>query len=356
MKHLCDIRPSDGDPYPVLCGGDSATALASVWRAEWRQAVVLGDTTTSELFGRSIASGLRTRGCEVLELEFPPGEDHKNRATNERLEDAMLSAHIERGACIVAVGGGVPLDVGGFIAATYLRGIAHINVATTLLAQVDAAIGGKTGVNTPHGKNLIGAFHHPRAVLLDVDALGSLPTAELRYGLAECAKHATLRDELLFIELERLADDVRPPSAELIQRSVAVKAAIVSADPFERGERAVLNFGHTVGHALEAATNHALPHGAAIAVGMVIESRLAARRGWLDASDVTRLSTLLTRLGLPVHAPCSFERAAPFFSGDKKTTAGRIRCAIPERIGIVRAYEGSWTRVVTQAELREAWT
>ena len=130
----------------------------------------------------------------------------------------------------------------------------------------------------------------------------------------------------------------------------------MSADPFERGERAVLNFGHTVGHALEAATNHALPHGAAIAVGMVIESRLAARRGWLDASDVTRLSTLLTRLGLPVHAPCSFERAAPFFSGDKKTTAGRIRCAIPERIGIVRAYEGSWTRVVTQAELREAWT
>lgn len=356
MKHLFDVRPRVSEPYPVLCGEGPVDALHSVWRPEWRQAVVVGDSNTAALFGKPLALRLRELGCEVLELEFPAGEPSKTRATKERLEDAMLAARIERGACIVAVGGGVVLDLAGFLAATYLRGIAHIHVATTLLAQVDAAIGGKTAVDTPFGKNLIGAFHHPRAVLLDQAALRSLPLVELRHGLAECVKHAVIRDELLFKSLERLTSFDDPPSAELILRSVAVKVAIVAVDPLEHGERRSLNFGHTVAHALEAATNHTTAHGAAVAIGMIIEARLAVTKGWLPKDALDRIVALLERIGLPVRAPCAFDAAAPFFAIDKKTSEGRIQCALPEQLGVFGAHDGQWTRSVTLAELLRAWT
>jgi 3-dehydroquinate synthase len=355
MRHLLDVTASGAPPYPVLCGRDAAGALASLWRREWRQAVVIGDATTAALYGRPLVGALAALGCEVVALEFPPGEASKTRATKEHLEDAMLAARIERDACVVAVGGGVALDLAGFVAATYHRGIAHVNVATTLLAQIDAAVGGKTAVDTPFGKNLVGAFHQPRAVLLDVGALATLPEDERRNGLAEAVKHAALRDASLFEALERWDGAGALPSEDVVARCVAIKASIVAEDARDRGLRNVLNFGHTVAHALEAASGHAIPHGRAVAVGLVVESRLAANLGWFPRADAERLTVLLGRLGLPTTSPLPFRDVVPFLTSDKKGSRGAIACALPSRLGEVRPHEGRYTREVSLAGLEDAW-
>lgn len=357
MRHLLDVRPAGIRPYPVLLGDDAVGTLVARWEPSWRQAVVLGDSNTAAHLAEPLARGLEAAcGTKVLRLSFAAGEAHKTRATKERLEDAMLEARIERSACLVAVGGGVTLDLGGFVAATFQRGIAHVLVATSLLAQVDAAIGGKTGVDTPHGKNLIGAFHHPRAVLLDHGALASLPEAELANGLAEMVKHAALADAAHFADLERWAGAQGPPPTALVARSVAIKAAIVDEDARDEGRRNALNFGHTVGHAIEAATQHRVPHGRAVAIGMRVEARAAREAGWLPREDELRLEGLLHHLGLPLEPPCTFDEARPFLISDKKTSGGAIHCAIPETIGEVRSHDGRWTRPVDVAALERAWT
>lgn len=272
----------------------------------------------------------------------------------------MFRAHLDRHAVVVGLGGGVVLDVAGYVAATFMRGIDHVFIATTLLAQIDAAVGGKTGVNTPDGKNLVGAFHHPRAVLLDTSALGQLPPEELRNGLAEAIKHAVIRDAALFASLEAWAANggattLRPP-ADVIANCVAIKAAVVADDPREQGLRKILNFGHTVAHALEHASDHAVAHGHAVAVGMVVEGRVALARGRLPEGDLVRLVALLTRLGLPIRPPCGFEHAAPFFARDKKNRDGVIHCALPSRLGSIAPDEGgAFTQAVAPDELREAW-
>ncbi|MBM4360630.1 MAG: 3-dehydroquinate synthase [Deltaproteobacteria bacterium] len=355
MRHLCDVAPEGALPYPVFSGSDATGALLSLWRRDWRQAVVIGDETTATLRGEALGAALQARGCEVLTLRFPAGERHKTRATKERLEDAMHAARIERGACVVAVGGGVVLDLAGFVAATYHRGIAHVNVATTLLAQIDAAIGGKTGVDTPHGKNLVGAFHQPRAVLLDHDALATLPEDERRNGLAEAVKHATLSDAGLFATLEAWDGHGALPSEDVIARCVAIKAEIVGKDARDRGVRNTLNFGHTVAHALEAASGHVLAHGRAVAIGLVVESRVAAALGGFPPADVERIAALLARLGLPTRPALPFSEALPYFASDKKGSGSAIRCALPSRLGEVHPVDGSYTRSVTLEALEAAW-
>lgn len=319
---------------------------------------MISDHTTRRLFADELGETLATLGVPVLACTFAPGEHQKSRATKAAIEDRMLAAGIDRTACIVAVGGGVVLDLAGFVAATFMRGIEHVNVATTLLAQVDAAIGGKTAINTEHGKNLIGAVHHPRAVLLATDALGHLPTVELCCGLAEAVKHAVLSDAALFDELAAWAarDTSRLPPQAIIERCVAIKAEVVAADDRDRGKRNILNYGHTAAHAIEHATAHETPHGHAVAMGMVVEARLAAQAGAFPASDVARLVALLDALGLPTTPACSFAAARPFLTHDKKTVAGQIQCAIPRRIGeTVPETNGSWTRTVSAAQMGEAW-
>jgi len=328
----------------------SAEALSSLWDAAFTRAVLIADENTERLFGERYASALDRLGARPLRLSFPAGEIHKTRATKETLEDAMLAAAIDRHGCVVALGGGVVLDLAGFVAATYMRGIAHINVATTLLAQVDAAIGGKTAVNTPAGKNMIGAFHPPRAVLLDTEALATLPDDELRSGLAEAIKHAVLCDEALLADIEVWAErraSLRPPD-DVVSRAAAIKERIVAEDPSERGRRYLLNFGHTVAHAIEHATENRTPHGHAVGIGMLIESRLA-----FPDDDVARLRRLLASLGLPFAAPCSFSDALPYLAVDKKNRAGTVRCALPERIGKCR--EGVWTQPVELDALARVW-
>lgn len=333
MDRIAMVRPRFADAYPVTCGGGVAAALAAMWR--WPRAVLIADHNTDRLFADSIEQALAE--YNPLRLRFEPGEDNKIRATKQELEDAMLAAGIDRRACVVAIGGGIALDVAGFVAATYMRGIDHVNVATTLLAQVDAAVGGKTGVNTPEGKNLVGAFHQPKAVFIDTDALRHLGDEEMRNGLAEAIKHAVLKDAHLFSQIEAWAgNDLRLPDP-LIARCVVIKAEVVAADEHDKGMRNILNYGHTVAHAIEHATRHRVAHGHAVAIGMVIETRLAVQQGHFDAGELRRIEALLNIVGLPTAAPCSFDEAAPYFTQDKKAQDGVVYCAIPRAIGRIEA-------------------
>jgi 3-dehydroquinate synthase len=363
MSNVFNVDPAgEAPPYPVLLAEtrrDVMSHVEEVWKPSWKRAVLIADDTTRELFAEPLENALSDRGLSPLVCSFAPGEESKMRATKAAIEDRMLEAGVDRSACVVAIGGGIVLDVAGFVAATFMRGLPHINVATTLLAQVDAAIGGKTAVNTPRGKNLIGAIHHPRAVIIDTAALASLDDVDLRCGLAEAVKHAVLSDAALFDRLEawaRDADDLRPPR-DVLTRCIAIKADVVADDDRDRGKRNILNYGHTVAHAIEHATGHATPHGYAVAMGMVVESRLAARAGRFPADDLERLVALLEALGLPAAPGCAFEAASPYLSRDKKSRGGDIRCAIPERIGTTVAEDdGTWTRVVSAEAIREAWT
>ena len=344
----------------MLCGTDVASGLESIWSPGWRSAVVIGDSNTIRLFGPAIEKTLANLAPQVVVLQFPAGEKSKTRATKARLEDAMLAAGIGRDSCVVAVGGGVVLDVAGFVAATYMRGIAHVNVATSLLAQIDAAIGGKTGVNTPAGKNLVGAFHQPRAVLLDTGALATLPEKEMREGLAEGIKHAVVADAELFSALETWSAEegtgkARRMTEDLLSRCVGIKAAIVENDIRDRGRRQILNFGHTVGHAVEVATRHRVTHGNAVAAGMVIEARLAIERTGFQVADLARLQALLTSLGLPIHPQCSFEKARPHLQLDKKSVGGEVQFALPRRLGTMHEGTGKWVQPVALEALERAW-
>lgn len=357
MRTILDVKTPEGGQYPVLCGSDPAGALAGIWDSSWRQAVLIGDSNTMPLFGTALASSLRELTEELVLLSFPAGERFKTRATKRRLEDAMLSRGVERAACVVAVGGGVVLDLAGFVAATYMRGLAHVNVATTLLAQVDAALGGKTGVNTRRGKNLIGAFHHPRAVLLDLHALRTLSLVDLRAGLAEAVKHAVIADADLFARFEAWSE-AGPATGlpeELLVRCVEIKAEAVAADGRDLGRRQALNFGHTAAHAIEAATRHSVSHGEAVAAGMLIEARVAEAVTGFRAEETGRLERLLERLRLPVRAPCSFSAALRHIGLDKKASGRQIRCALPRRLGLMDEAGGRWTCQVPAELLEDCW-
>ncbi|MBK8480692.1 MAG: 3-dehydroquinate synthase [Proteobacteria bacterium] len=357
METLALVQTAGGH-YPVLCGDDPSALLARVWDAGWRQAALIGDSNTLPRFGPALASALAERCDTVLQLAFPAGEAHKTRETKQRLEDTLLAAGFERGCCLVGLGGGIALDVAGFVAATLLRGVAHINLATSLLAQVDAAVGGKTGVNTAQGKNLIGAFHQPRAVLIDYAALASLPLAELRNGLAEAVKHAVVADAALFAALEAWAEGGAAGALlprPLLARCVQIKAEVVARDEREQAYRQVLNFGHTVAHAIEAASDHEVAHGAAVAIGMVVEARAAERLCGFPAAESERLRRLLQRLRLPIQSALPFAALRDRLGHDKKTRGGMVHCALPERLGHMHEAEGRWALPTPVELLAEVW-
>ncbi len=332
--------------------------LADLWDPAWEAAAIIGDQNVLARFGDAVAERLAGLGARVVRLGFPAGEASKTRATKGELEDRLLDAGLGRRTCVVGLGGGVSLDLAGFVAATYLRGVDWLGVPTSLLAQVDASVGGKTGVNTPRGKNLVGAFHQPRAVLMDPAWPASLPAAEWRNGLAEMIKAAWIADRALFEQLEQRWGDLAVPGpvpVDLLARSVAIKAGLVQADEREGGPRAWLNFGHTAGHALERASGFELPHGRAVAQGMLIEARLATRRCGLAPEAVHRLARLLERLGFEAPAPIPFERAAAHLALDKKNHSGQIHVALPEAIGRMASPKTGHTFAVEPDALRGAW-
>jgi 3-dehydroquinate synthase len=253
--------------------------------------------------------------------------------------DQLLPARLERSTPILALGGGVIGDMSGFVAATLLRGVPFVQIPTTLLAMVDASVGGKTGINHSAGKNLIGAFHQPMAVFCDPQVLRTLPPRDFRGGLAECIKHDLIRDAEGFATLEhRLQPDPQAMSiddlAELVAHNVRIKAQVVAADPFERGERAHLNFGHTFGHAIESVSRYGYSHGESVALGMVAAAHLSRALGLLDASSVDRIARAIARAGLPTTGlTLATEALLATMQTDKKVVGGRLRFVVLDRIG-----------------------
>jgi 3-dehydroquinate synthase len=324
--------------YPIVIGsgllGD-ASLLDGLVPA--RDVMVVSNDKVAPLYLASLASGLA--GRRVRSVVLPDGEQHKTLATLGRVLDALVEARFNRDACVVALGGGVVGDVAGFAAACYQRGVDCVQVPTTLLAQVDSSVGGKTGVNHPGGKNLIGAFHQPRAVVTDLATLGTLPSRELRAGLAEVVKYG-LVDDAGFLEwIERNVDALlaldAAALAHAVRRSCEIKARIVGADEREHGQRALLNLGHTFGHAIENAAGYGeWLHGEAVATGMVLAADLSRRLGWIGDRDVERLERLLRRCGLPVQPPpIGAARALELMAMDKKVLAGRLRLVLLRRLG-----------------------
>ncbi|MCU0635630.1 MAG: 3-dehydroquinate synthase [Gemmatimonadaceae bacterium] len=322
-----------------------------------RRALLI-DATVQRHHGARVTAAL---GASAVVLELPSGEHHKTRDEWARLTDRLLAADCDRDTVIVAVGGGVTTDLAGFVAATFLRGVPLVSVPTTLLAMVDAAHGGKTGVDTPAGKNLVGAFHEARLVIVDPEVLHTLPGPVWRDGFAEVLKHGVIADADYFAQVESLLGALMGPDGaahasvgDVVARSIAIKQAIVRDDPREQGRRRTLNFGHTIAHALERVTDFRVSHGAAVAVGMCIEARLAVRLGLADAALPQRLSDVLARIPLPTRLPAGLDVEAMLAAtrGDKKRAQGAVRYALPTAIGRMLEADGAWVTAVDDADVR----
>jgi len=326
--------------YPIHVGTgllDRADLLLPMIKA--RKAVVVTNETVAPIYLARLTRTLAEGGVEVQSVLLPDGESYKNWDTLNLIFDALLGAHCERSTPLIALGGGVIGDMGGFAAACYQRGMPFIQVPTTLLAQVDSSVGGKTAINHPLGKNMIGAFYQPRVVLADIQTLDTLPERELKAGLAEVIKYGLIRDpefmHWLEENIERLLAREQAALIHAVERSCANKAEVVAADERESGERALLNLGHTFGHAIETGLGYgAWLHGEAVAAGTMIACELSRILGWLDSADVARVRAIFSRAGLPVLAPAlGVDRFLELMRHDKKVQDGRLRLVLLRGIG-----------------------
>lgn len=326
--------------YDIHVGEGLLDELGKLWPAvAGRRAAVISAETVAGLYAERCLSVLHAAGWQATLLRVPDGEASKTLAQAGQLYEGCLRAGLDRGSTIFALGGGVVGDLAGFVAATYMRGLPFVQVPTTLLAQVDASVGGKTAVDLPQGKNLVGAFHQPSLVAIDVATLRTLPDRELCAGMAEIVKHAAIADATMFGWLEETAERLLQRDAgllsPLVARNCQIKADVVEADPLEKGMRACLNYGHTVGHAVEAGAGEwDLRHGEAVAWGMVAEARLAVRLGLSAPAVAKRQEMLLRRLGL-LRGPLALDiaRARQALMHDKKVVDGAVRLPLVPDIG-----------------------
>jgi 3-dehydroquinate synthase len=325
-----------GDRSYHIVIGHALLRDGSIWDGlpSGGDAMVVTNARVGSLYLSQLRQGLANRHRQVLSVELPDGEEHKDWATLNSVFDALLQAGCDRQTTLYALGGGVVGDIAGFAAASFMRGVPYVQVPTTLLGQVDSSVGGKTAINHPLGKNLIGAFHQPQRVICDLDVLASLPERELRAGLAEVVKYGPIADWTFFEWLEGHADALmaREPSAlaHAVQRSCEIKAAIVALDERESDVRAVLNFGHTFGHAIETGLGFGeWLHGEAVASGMVLGAELSLRLGLIDREVRDRLHAVLARLGLPTRAPAlGTERYLSLMRLDKKALGREMRFVV----------------------------
>jgi 3-dehydroquinate synthase len=331
----------------VDCGLIGQTGQLTREVVRGNRAAIVTDSNIPPPLVDAVATSLAAAGFHVMRILVPPGENSKSLREVERVCGEMST--LDRTSIVVGVGGGVVGDLSGFVAAVFHRGIPHVQIPTTLLAMVDSSIGGKTAVNLISGKNLVGVFHHPSLVIADVEALKTLPARELRQGYAEIVKHAIIRDAGMFRELQSANITDWTP---LIRRNIEIKATIVSADARDiSGERALLNFGHTVGHAIERVSDFRIPHGDCVSLGIVAACEISLKRAGLPTSQRDEVIALLRRLDLPTRLPpnISREKIADAVSRDKKFEGGEVRFVVTPRIG--QAYI---SREVTIADLREA--
>lgn len=332
--------------YPIRMGSSTLSELGTAmlpFNFEKRIALVSNPTVYS-LYGQTVLDSLSGAGFDVALIKIPDGEEYKNLLWTEFIYGELLRARLERGSCLVALGGGVIGDITGFCAATYMRGIRFVQVPTTLLAQVDSSVGGKTGVNHALGKNMIGAFWQPSLVWIDITALKTLPAREFAAGMAEVIKYGVIRDRAFFEYLEKEAAPVKNLSPEhlmhILKRSCEIKAEVLALDERESGLRAILNYGHTVGHAVETLTGYKkYLHGEAVAIGMCMEARVARERGLLDAADHERIIKLVASYDLPTEIPGDLAGKQELINAmllDKKVKGSEIRAVLPSGIGNVR--------------------
>ncbi len=302
---------------------------------------VIADDTVAKLYGERFMRSLASAGIQAELITFPHGEENKHMATVATLSSELAQRGFDRGDALIALGGGVTGDITGFLAALYMRGIPFVQVPTTLLSQVDSSVGGKTGVDLPEGKNLVGVFYQPKAVYIDTDVLQTLPPDELRGGLAEVIKYGVIHDADFFSFLEQEREAVfalqQDVLTQLIARCCEIKAWVVEQDEREGGLRRILNFGHTIGHAVEAASEFQLIHGKAVAIGMCAVADLAVRTGCLQEKDAKAIQNLIAQYELPITIPAELDRdlIKRYLLNDKKTVAGRVFYVLPETIGKV---------------------
>jgi 3-dehydroquinate synthase len=334
------IRVESGKPYDVLVARgllDRAGKFASAVFPRGATAAVVTDETVDPLYAARVRASLEAAGFRTVATAFPAGERSKTLATYGEVLSFLAAAQVTRNDFAVALGGGVPGDLAGFAAATYLRGIPFLQVPTTLLAAVDSSVGGKTAVDLPEGKNLVGAFHQPRLVLCDPDTLATLPRKTFADGVAEAVKYGVLQDRALF---KRLAGgDFGNNLDGIIARCVAIKADFVARDEFDRGARKFLNLGHTFGHAVEAASDFAVSHGSAVAIGMVAAARAAEKMGIAREPVAGPLAAALEANGLPVRSPFAAGTLVEYALRDKKREGGKLTFVLPEAVGRCRLHE-----------------
>lgn len=337
--------------YDVVVGVGALAGLPALLRSRapaFRYAVI-SDSRVAPLHGEVVRAACERERLDVRLFSFPEGEAHKTRESWASLTDRLLEAGFGRDSAIVAVGGGVTTDLAGFVAATFMRGIPVVQVPTSYLAMIDASVGGKTGVDVPHGKNLVGAFHAPELVVADPAVLGTLSAEERAQGLVEAFKHGAALDAPYFDRLTECLPallEADPDAAqEAVARSVELKAGVVEADEREGGSRQVLNLGHTLGHAIEAASDFAVGHGTAVAVGMLLEAEVGEQLGVTEPGTRARLQSGLAGLALPSLPELDAERVLGYLATDKKTRGGRPRYVLLRRLGEVDPGDG-WTHDV----------
>lgn len=328
--------------YPIHIGDGILAGIGNLLQqlGLWGKIAVITNPTVAQLYLDTVYDALSRAGFAVSPVLIPDGEEHKQLTSLSDVYDRLIEERFERKSCVLALGGGVVGDLAGFAAATYLRGVPLVHVPTTLLAQVDSSVGGKTGVNHRDGKNLIGAFYQPRLVLIDVAVLQSLPQREIVAGLAEVIKYGVIADPALFKLLEEKIEKFvgldRALLTQVIATSCAIKAKVVERDEQEDEYRAVLNFGHTIGHALEAATGYRkYLHGEAVAIGMVQAAAISAQQGFCDQRSSERICKLITKAGLPVEIPrdLSMENLIQGMEVDKKAVGGKVNFVMCAGIG-----------------------
>jgi 3-dehydroquinate synthase len=347
--------------YDVVVQHGALKSVGDIARATTRanRYAVITDTNVVRTHAERVVQVLGSVGTRTFVV--PAGEASKTREQWARLTDELLEAGFGRDAAIIAVGGGVIGDLAGFVAATFMRGIKYVQVPTSLIAMIDASIGGKTGVDTPRGKNLVGAFHQPSAVVVDPAVLATLAPAHFRSGLAEAVKHGVIADGMY---LERTLSDApalldnatrRGDATEaLVARSIEIKAEVVRRDEREQGLRQVLNFGHTVGHAVEAASDYTLLHGECVAIGMVYEATMAVKMGVAAPGTDRDVRRAVERVGLPTALPptATTDRLIAIMRADKKVRSGAIRFALPREIGRMSSGDGTWSVPVDESTVR----
>ncbi len=350
-----------GVGYPIAIGDgviDSIRAYLTSLPRTHRVAIIT-DETVGGLYGDRVMAGL---GREAETITVPSGESQKTRESWAAVTDQLLASGFGRDSALLALGGGVIGDLTGFVAGTYMRGIQYVQIPTTLLAMVDASVGGKTGVDTPAGKNLVGVFHRPSTVVIDPQVLGTLALNHLRAGFAEVIKHGVIADWDYFAQVAESVGRLVAPEGRsseaitsLIVRSVQIKAEVVAGDERESGRRRILNFGHTIGHAVEAASSYSMLHGEAVSIGMALESRLAERAGIAEKGTTEKLEKVLTNAGLPRLVPDGIpaDDIVRLMQSDKKNRAGRIEFSLPVRIGKMFEADGRWSVPLEVALIRE---